>query len=454
MAAIPAQRAVGSLEAHVRAVDDPLDAGRRTVDVGEAFHEEGRATPPFRGRRRANDPRHRGELRRDELRIAAVGHENVERLHHSRTYSGRCKLVAAGDRRSSSGEVLQLRLAEIQLRSQAHEARHYDQADGRDRYRTPQHETRPTAPGALFGMAAVDKPPRHDAKAVDARAENGEERWEQGQRGEHGDGRDQHPADTHAAKQRQRQPTTIASRPTATVVPETIKRMAGMRHRLDERRFDVVAFAELVSEAEDHQQGVVDRDSQPDQRDQELNDDRDAGDEGERPDEGERVEDRRNRDDQWHEDCGQCPEDEEEDHKRAEPADDRLEQDARTTVLGVIVRLVERVAARYVDSGPGRKAVGRNRAHPDRAALLARYRLPPDWIHLLKGRVTIARHIQGACGGEVRARQRAWIRLRHAPHRSTNRRALGDIALRRGVQRRSAYARRPRTPRAPFSPVS
>ena len=69
---------------------------------------------------------------------------------------------------------------------------------------------------------------------------------------------------------------TIESRPTATVEPETITERPGVRHRLDERRLDVLALAQLVAEAEDHQQRVVDRDAEPDERDQELDDDRDV----------------------------------------------------------------------------------------------------------------------------------------------------------------------------------
>ena len=70
--------------------------------------------------------------------------------------------------------------------------------------------------------------------------------------------------------------TIIESSPTATVVPGDDHRVAGVGHRLDQRRLDVVSFAELVAEAEDHQQRVVDRDAETDQHDQELHDDRDV----------------------------------------------------------------------------------------------------------------------------------------------------------------------------------
>ena len=104
--------------------------------------------------------------------------------------------------------------------------------------------------------------------------------------------------------------------------------MAGVGHRLDERRLDVVPLAQLVAEAEDHEQRVVDRDAEADQDDQELDDDRDVGDVGQRPDERERVQDRRQGDDERHQHRRQRPEDEEQDHECAEAADQPLEQDA------------------------------------------------------------------------------------------------------------------------------
>jgi len=70
--------------------------------------------------------------------------------------------------------------------------------------------------------------------------------------------------------------TTIDSSPTATVEPETITRASGVGHRLDKGCLDILAFAQLVAEAKDHQQRIVDRDAEADERDQELDDDRDV----------------------------------------------------------------------------------------------------------------------------------------------------------------------------------
>ena len=102
-----------------------------------------------------------------------------------------------------------------------------------------------------------------------------------------------------------------------------------MGDRLDERRVDVGAVAQLVAEAEDHDQRVVDRDAEADQRDQELDDDRDVGHVRQRPHERERVENRSHRDDYRHQHGRQRPEDEQQDHERAQRSDHSLNQQAR-----------------------------------------------------------------------------------------------------------------------------
>ena len=102
-----------------------------------------------------------------------------------------------------AGEVLQLRLAGVQLRSEARRARATIASAGRcDRDRAAEHEARPAAPGAVLGMAAVD-----EAAAVSPRtllirvAEDGQQRRQQRERREHRDGGDQHAADAHRAEQ-------------------------------------------------------------------------------------------------------------------------------------------------------------------------------------------------------------------------------------------------------------
>ena len=105
---------------------------------------------------------------------------------------------------------------------------------------------------------------------------------------------------------------TMLSRPMATVEPETItdRPACVIVSTIASRR---PCRGELLAEAEDHQQRVVDRHAEPDERDQELDDDRDVGDVGQRPDERERGQDRARRDQQRHRDRGQRAEDEEQD---------------------------------------------------------------------------------------------------------------------------------------------
>ena len=77
---------------------------------------------------------------------------------------------------------------------------------------------------------------------------------------------------------------TMLSRPIATVEPETITDRPAcviVSTSASSRR---LAVRELLAEAEDHQQRVVDRDAEPDERDEELDDDRDVGDVRQRPD--------------------------------------------------------------------------------------------------------------------------------------------------------------------------
>ena len=70
--------------------------------------------------------------------------------------------------------------------------------------------------------------------------------------------------------------STIDSRPIATVEPETITERPACVIVSTSAVSTSSALAQLVAEAEDHQQRVVDRDAEADERDQELDDDRDV----------------------------------------------------------------------------------------------------------------------------------------------------------------------------------
>jgi hypothetical protein len=258
-------------------------------------------------------------------------------------------------------------------------------------------------------MAAVDQSPRRHPNVVDPLAEHGEQRWQQGERGEHGDDGDQHPAESHRAQQRERQHDhrQQTERHRRARDDHGASRVG---HRLNERRLDIFAFAQLVAEAEDHQQGVVDRDAETDERDQELDDDRDLGDVGQRPHESERVEDRGDGDGDRHQHRGQRPEHEQQDHERPEPADHRFQQYARAAARSVRRCLLERVVTGHVDGDAGRKALCGCGAHLLRAALLVKPGRAGR-IDLLEGRVPVTRDVHEAAGREVRARPGAGLGL-------------------------------------------
>ena len=179
-----------------------------------------------------------------------------------------------------------------------------------------------------------------------------------------------------------------------------------MRHRLDERRLEVVAFAKLVAEAEDHQERVVDRDSQTDERDQELHDDRDVGDVGQSPDKRERVENRGDSDDDRHQHRRERSEHEEQNHERTEPADHRFQEDARPSARAVLACFLERLVARDIDGSSGRKAVRGCGPHLLCAADLVEL-VRAGRIDLGEGGVPVARDVHEVAGREVRAREGA-----------------------------------------------
>ena len=189
-----------------------------------------------------------------------------------------------------------------------------------------------------------------------------------------------------------------------------------MGHGLDQCGLDIVAFAELVAEAEDHQQGVVDRHAEADERDEELDDDRDVRDVGQRPDEREGVEDRGDRDRERYQHGRERPEDEQQDHERAKPADHSLQQHARASAGPVFRCFLERVVTGHVDGDPRREALGCRGAHAFRAGLRVEPGRPRR-VDLGEGRVPVAREVHGVAGREVGARACA----RHRGNRAIDR---------------------------------
>ena len=224
------------------------------------------------------------QLARRRLRVAAVLDEHVERLHHAGADAGGGERVAAGDRgRRVPGKFFSC--ASFAFSCDAEPGEHGDDRERRLPRPRPGAVARsapsgPTAPSSgwprsmsRFGItrtllirvpstassagssvieastetAGISMPPMPIERMNGSGSTISESRAD----------RDRRAGDDHRA--------------------------AGVRHRLDERRLDVLALAQLVAEAEDHQQRVVDRDAEADERDQELDDDRDVGDVGQAP---------------------------------------------------------------------------------------------------------------------------------------------------------------------------
>jgi len=178
-------------------------------------------------------------------------------------------------------------------------------------------------------------------------------------------------------------------------------RPARMRHRLDQSGLDVLAGGQLLAEAEDHQQRVIDRDAETDECNQELDDDRDVREVGQQPHDRERVEDRRDRNRERNRDRRDRPEHEEKDHERSEAADQRLRQDTRPAAAAAR-GVVERQQARERSLDP-RRTFAFSAARTASMCGLARERVLSRRIDLGEGRVPIARDVEEVVRIEVRA---------------------------------------------------
>ena len=181
-----------------------------------------------------------------------------------------------------------------------------------------------------------------------------------------------------------------------------------MLHRLDRRGLGILAVPQLLTEAEDHQQRVVDRHAKADQRDEELHDQRHVRHVREPPDQRERVEDRCDRDCDRHQDRGQRPEHEQEDHERAAAADQGFRDHARPRAAG---RVVERVPSGEMDAGD---AGGAAQIPLHEVADVAGVRLGVEallagGIDVGERGVAVLRYVGEAAGVEVRAHARAGV---------------------------------------------
>src|SRR5581483_4255456 len=190
-------------------------------------------------------------------------------------------------------------------------------------------------------------------RPVEARPERGENDRQQCDRDHDADERDEHAADADAAQERHRQHGQRQEADGHGGAAED-DRAAGGRDRTLDRLLARVPMRALLAPADDDEQRVVDRDAEPDERDQEADDAGDRHEAREAPDEQEARHDRAEPDDERHE-GEQRGEHEGEHEQRANPAQHSLGEDAEAALLAA--RRVERVEAAYVHRPAGK-------AHP------------------------------------------------------------------------------------------
>ena len=243
---------------------------------------------------------------------------------------------------------------------------------------------------------------------------------QQRDRHERRDERDQHPAVAHRAQERQRQRDQREQADRHGDAAEHDRAPGGL-HRLLNRLVAAAPVRALLAPARDDDQRVVDRHTEPEQRDQELHDRGDRGELGEPEQQQERGHDRDDRHED-RDDRQERREHEREHRERAEPAEHRLEQQAGALAVRAAV-LEQRVEAGQV-----------HRLAGDRGALQRRARrlLGPAGSHRRPspGRAA-GRRARRSCGRRSRRRScRPWRRRRRpaspaAPSRAPGRPSPG-----------------------------
>ena len=166
-----------------------------------------------------------------------------------------------------------------------------------------------------------------DSGIVDPRADGREQSRQQGEDDRHAHQRDQHAAEAHAAQEGHRHDDQRdqADRDRHAGGDD---RVPGGLHRDDHGLLVVVAVRALLPPARDDEQRVVDRDTEADQRDQELHDEADVGERRQAEHEQERREDRDRGDDQRQQ-RQERGEDEEQDDQCTRRTEQGLGQHAR-----------------------------------------------------------------------------------------------------------------------------
>ena len=159
-------------------------------------------------------------------------------------------------------------------RTRRRERDDHQQPGARRRPAAARHGLGPARPGAArLVVGALVRP-------VEPRPERRQHDRQQRDRDGGRDERDQHPAVAHRAQERHRQ-REQREQPDGDGEAAEHDGAAGGLHRPLHGLVARVAVRALLAPARDHQQRVVDRHAQPDQRDQELHDRRDGGQLGE-----------------------------------------------------------------------------------------------------------------------------------------------------------------------------
>ncbi len=178
------------------------------------------------------------------------------------------------------------------------------------------------APGRPPAMVVGAVPP--GARPVHLRPDRGQDHRQQRDRRDHADKRDHHPADADPPEKRHRQ-RDKRQQADPDRSPAEDHGVPGRLHRPLDGKLVGMPGRALLPPAIDHQQGVVDRDPEPDQRDQELHDRIDVGDRRDPADHEEGRQDRDRRDDQ-REHCQRRPEDVQQHRQCPNATDQGLDQ--------------------------------------------------------------------------------------------------------------------------------
>ena len=328
---------------------DGVAAGLRLVAlVRHGDHERVSLAPPRRAERG------RGAVHALDLRLRAGHSPRVRRRHERLDRRDRAladarvvQLVQRLLGRTALGDRVRVGVAEVEVGG-GHQQHAEDRQRGEQRRDTVLDDALgPALPEGVAAVAAAD------AALVELRADRRQHHRQQRDRDRRRDQRDQHAAVADAAQERQRQHDQREQADGDGGAGED-DRPAGGRHGGGDGVLVGLALLELLAPAHDHQQRVVDRDAEPDQRDEELHDRRDLGDRRQAPEQQEGGQDRADRHAQRHQRQRRAEHEDQHD-QRAEAADQRLEQHART-----VVALARGVVEGVVAGDPQRRALDRD----------------------------------------------------------------------------------------------